>query len=102
MITKGSKTHRELNEVNLEKLEGIGPSKELPWNLLQDHLRDFSSETISLLCGWLVCSILKRNGKVLDSLQRCKLGPVPNEVWYLSTEWTVWCPPESQRGVHTN
>lgn len=30
MITKGSKTHRELKDVNLEKLEGIGPSKELP------------------------------------------------------------------------
>lgn len=25
-----NKTHKELKEVNLEKLEGIGPSKELP------------------------------------------------------------------------
>lgn len=38
------KTHRDLIETNLEKLDGIGPSKELPSNLLQQHWRHISNE----------------------------------------------------------
>lgn len=31
-------TYREFSEVNWEKFDGIGPWKEFPWNLLQNHL----------------------------------------------------------------
>lgn len=41
------KTDRVCSEVKLERLDGIGPSKEFPSSLLQKHLRDSSLNNIS-------------------------------------------------------
>ena len=44
-------THKVSNEVNWEKLDGIGPSSKFPWNLLQNQF-------------WVACK-LSTNGNIV-------------------------------------
>lgn len=43
-------THKEFNEVKLEKLDGMGPSKEFPINLLQEHFKEEKQFSLHSSC----------------------------------------------------